>query len=83
MAKRIDVEIIKAMDTTGLSRKKIADVTGYSTRQLNRILGPVKDRKLSAIIESAEEQLREFYKEFETGTSAGNRFGISRQAILK
>ena len=86
MPKIIDKTRVIEMAIMGFAQVEIAKRLGCSCRQVRRIikqnpdLGKSKNIKMDKIIEPA---LRQYFLAFESGERTAERFGLTRQAILK
>lgn len=70
----------------GFSKVEIAKRAGCSTKQVRRIERDVEEtlnNNLPAPDPETENELRKFYLKFESAERVSERFGVSRQAILK
>lgn len=89
----IDRIRLAEMTKMNFTQKEMADRLGCSERQIRRIVKELdidssttclKERGTSLrVTKESEECLREFFCQFESGERTAERFGISRQAILK
>jgi len=91
MVERIDKEKVFQMARMGFTRTAIAERLNCSERQVRRIIKDIESKKnidlskseFNIADEDVEKALRELYSNFESAQTVANRFGISRQAILK
>jgi hypothetical protein len=85
MPKLIDKNRVYEMKKMGFSNREISKRLNCSTRQLSRICkGLVIDKSgLNVKDREVELSLRDLYLQYESGDKVAERFGISRQAILK
>lgn len=81
----IDRERVEKMTLTGFPQIEIAQRLGCSARQVRRIQEELKVKKENTIKVTPEIEpvLRTYYSMFESGEKTAQRFGVTRQAILK
>jgi DNA-binding CsgD family transcriptional regulator len=87
---KIDCEVVFQMRRQGFTCVEVANRLKCSERQVRRISKQIeKDKNItfksskSLKDKDVEIALRDFYSSFESSQETANRFGISRQAILK
>jgi len=84
MPKLIDKYRVMAMLKLGFTQKIIAQRCNCSTRQVRRYKDYLKIYNPQKLTEKEiENSLRDFFLNFESGERVSERFGITRQAILK
>lgn len=86
MPKLIDKESVIKMAITGFTRVEIAKRLGCSERQVRRILKkhPVMEGEKGLVKDGeVESAMRIFFLKWESGERVGERFGVTRQAVLK
>jgi len=83
MPKIIDKNRVIKMANEGFTKVEIARRLECSERQVRRILNGYKPERSGIKDYEAEQAVRFFYLKWESGEQAAERFGITRQAILK
>jgi len=90
MPQRIDREVVFQMAKTGFPKYLIAERLECSTKQVGRIVKEIetdKNIKLTKNINlkdpEVEKACRAYYMKMESPEKVANRFGITKQALLK
>lgn len=81
MNRKVDVNQVRMMDESGLSRAEIARRLGVNERTVRRVLGPKAEP--AYLDNEVEVAVRSFYGVFNGPAAVAERFGVTRQAIYK